>query len=175
MSAMPQRTMIVLWRTLTVNEFKRNKGVLRLFGEEALLEEVIQDYRDVGGCEDLLAQIPKHQNINRSVGSAVLQGFVNIDTSMAMYFEPPREGKVRIPKEMNIRDVLRKLTSRLVGGSTRFLSTVLRTSVNSIKSGSGTSFLTCVSSLPRHFTSYQRTYGILCVGGGGIWGAADAL
>jgi hypothetical protein len=98
-----------------VNEFKRNKGVLRLFGEEALLEEVIQDYRDVGGREDFIAQIPKHQNINRSVGSAVLQGFVNIDASVAMYFEPPREGKVRIPKEMNIRDVLRKLYIKIGG------------------------------------------------------------
>jgi hypothetical protein len=98
-----------------VNEFKRIKGVLRLFGEEALLEEVIHDYRDVAGRDDFQAQCPKHQNINRSVGSAVLQGFVNIDASVAMYFEPPREGKVRIPKEMNIRDVLRKLYIKIGG------------------------------------------------------------
>jgi hypothetical protein len=86
-----------------------------LFGEEALLEEVVQDYRDIAGRDDFQAQCPKHQNINRSAGSAVLQGLVNIDASVAMYFEPPREGKVRIPKEMNMRDVHRKLYIKIGG------------------------------------------------------------
>jgi hypothetical protein len=98
-----------------VNEFKRNKGVLHLFGEEALLEEVILDYRDVGGRDEFQKQVPRHQNINRSVGSAILKGFVDIDATVCMYFEPPREGKVRIPKEMSIREVLRKIYVKIGG------------------------------------------------------------
>jgi hypothetical protein len=97
-------------------EYLRQKGgVGRLFGDQAILEEVINDPNDIGGKNAFRELIPKHQNTNRSVGNAVLSGFVNIDFPVAICFQNHKEGETRKFREMTMRDVLHKLYIKLDG------------------------------------------------------------
>lgn len=75
----------------------------------------MSDYRDVGGQDAFGKLIPNHQNKNRSVGSAVLQGFIDIDAPVTMLFEPQQEGKIRRAKTITIRDVMGKLYNKISG------------------------------------------------------------
>jgi hypothetical protein len=100
---------------VAVECLRQSGGVARLFGNQAILEEVINDPNDMGGKNAFRELIPKHQNTNRSVGNAVLSGFVNIDYPVAICFQNHKEGETRKFREMTMRDVLHKLYIKLDG------------------------------------------------------------
>ena len=90
-------------------EFKRKGGIERLFGDQAILKDLVHDPKDVAGKAEFVGLLPKHQNINRSVGSVFLPGVVDVDTEFPIYFEEYKVGAIRTPKWMSLRDVLRKV------------------------------------------------------------------
>ena len=98
-----------------IAEFKRKGWVEKLFGDQALMEELITDPEDAAGKAAFVSLIPKHQNINRSVGNVFLPGVTNIDIEVAMYFEPHVEGKIREFKYKSLRDVLKKIYVKIGG------------------------------------------------------------
>lgn len=93
----------------SMSEFKRNGGVEKLFGDQAILKDLIHDPKDVAGKAEFVGLLPKHQNTNRSVGSVFLPGVIDVDTEFPIYFEEYKAGATRTPKWMSLRDVLRKV------------------------------------------------------------------
>ena len=98
-----------------IGEFKRKGWMARLFGDQALLVDVIQDPDDAAGKATFATLIPKHQNINRSVGNIFLPGVIDMDTEIPLFFEPYEVGKIRTPKFMSLRDVVKKVYVKIGG------------------------------------------------------------
>ena len=71
--------------------------------------------------------IPKHQNTNRSVGNVFLPGIIDIDTEFPIYFEEPAVGKIRTPKWMSLRDILRKVYVKIGGHKITVFQYVFKT------------------------------------------------
>jgi hypothetical protein len=91
-----------------VNEFIKLGGVELLFGTCSVLE-VPPDIQDNAGKAEFRKLIPGHQNTNRSVGNLTIPGIIDLDAVVDMYFEPPKEGKMRVSKPVTLRHILRKL------------------------------------------------------------------
>lgn len=84
------------------------------FGSNALLFSINSEkWKD--GKDDYNKLIVKHQNLNRSVGSVMLPGAIDIDEEVTMFFEPKQEGKVRNFKRITLCDILKKIYVKIGG------------------------------------------------------------
>jgi hypothetical protein len=91
-----------------VDEFIKLGGVELLFGSCSVLE-VPPEAQDNAGKAECRKLVPRHQNTNRSVGNVTIPGIVDLDAVVDMYFEPPKEGKMRTSKAVTLRHILRKV------------------------------------------------------------------
>jgi hypothetical protein len=81
-----------------------------------------------GGKDEYNSLILKHQNTNRSVGSVTLPGAVNLEASVAMYFEAEEDGKSRPFKTVSMRDVINRLYVKISGRKIPVFLYVFKTS-----------------------------------------------
>jgi hypothetical protein len=91
-----------------VDEFIKLRGVELLFGTCSVLE-VPPEVQDNAGKAEFRKLVPGHQNTNRSVGNVSVPGIMDLDAVVDMYFEPPKEGKMRTSKPVTLRHILRKI------------------------------------------------------------------
>lgn len=98
-------------------EFKLSGAMARLFGKQAILFNINRMTK--GGKDQYTNLIMNHQNTNRSVGIVTLLRVISMDESIAMYFKPEVEGKVRTFKMMTLQDIVSKVYIKIGGRKIR--------------------------------------------------------